>query len=184
LSKKLAQALGGDLLLLESKVDQGTTFGFKFNPGKLVAAEMAPHKTEASSAKIKVAKFSDEIKDMKILLVEDSLDNQNLFSRYLKQAGGIVDIANDGVEGVTFARNKIYDVILMDVQMPNLDGYGATELLRAEGFTLPIIALTAHAMREDREKALSKGFTDYLTKPFQAATLIQTLVTLRQPAHV
>jgi CheY-like chemotaxis protein len=98
-----------------------------------------------------------------------------LFTRYLKDTGAIVDLASDGVEGVELARRHKYDVILMDVQMPNMDGYEATTLLRAEGLKTPIAALTAHAMKEDRERALSQGFTDYLIKPVTSKVLLATL---------
>lgn len=179
LSKKLAQALGGDLTLLQSKIDQGSTFLFHFNPGEIIAADLSNHLRDSVS-QVPIP-FSNELKNMKVLLVEDSVDNQKLFTRYLKRAGALVDIANDGVEGVNFARSYEYDVVLMDMQMPNLDGYGATEILRAEGYQMPIVALTAHAMREDRENALKKGFTHYLTKPLHAAILINTLLTLRSP---
>ena len=117
---------------------------------------------------------------LNVLLVEDSDDNQLLFSTYLTQAGAEVDIGSDGVFGVALAQKKSYDVILMDVQMPNLDGFGATAQLRAAGIKVPIVALTSHAMKEDRDRALASGFTHYLTKPLESKVLVQTLLPLKR----
>jgi signal transduction histidine kinase/ActR/RegA family two-component response regulator len=175
LSKKLAQSLGGDLLLERSDSEIGSTFKFSFNAGLVSSLELNQHIQIRELTKLRTRGISDELKGLKVLLVEDSVDNQNLFSRYLSRAGAEVDIACDGVEGLGLARDQIYDVILMDVQMPNLDGYGATSILRSEGCMTPIIALTAHALHEDREIALTKGFSRYLTKPLNADLLVQTI---------
>ncbi|MBX9767621.1 MAG: response regulator, partial [Bdellovibrionales bacterium] len=89
--------------------------------------------------------------------------------------GVAFDIASDGVEGVAKAKLNTYDAILMDVQMPLLDGYGATKDIREHGIQTPVIALTAHAMKEERENALRNGFTGYLIKPLDYRSLIETL---------
>lgn len=115
-----------------------------------------------------------------MLLVEDSPDLQILCKRYLKMSGAEIEIANDGVEGVEKARQGLYDVVLMDIQMPNLDGLDATRTLREEGYKRPIIALTAHALADERRKSVERGFTDYLTKPLNPQILIETLKQYRK----
>ncbi len=98
-----------------------------------------------------------------------------LFSRYLENAGAKIEIANDGLEAIDKVQGNTYDAILMDVQMPNLDGYEATQILRAKGIKTPIVALTAHALKEERDRALSLGFDDYLTKPLNVNILVSLL---------
>ncbi len=108
-----------------------------------------------------------------VLVVEDNLVNQRISSLMLQKLGFAVDLANNGEEGVAMWAQGNYDAIIMDCQMPVLDGYSATAKIReqeqAQGFPssrrMPIIALTAHAMPQDRQKCLDSGMDDYLTKP-------------------
>ncbi len=110
-----------------------------------------------------------------VLVVEDVLDNQMLTKLYLARKGMKVAFANNGAEGVQKALADHFDVILMDMQMPVMDGYTATRKLREQGFHKPIIALTAHAMKEDREKCLAAGCDDYLTKPLDSGVLYSAI---------
>ena len=105
--------------------------------------------------------------------------NQLLTMRILEKKGHHVVVVGNGIKAVEALATSQFDVVLMDVQMPRLDGYGATSMLRTEGSLVPIIALTAHALREDRERALTQGFTNYLTKPLNALLLVQTLSEYR-----
>ncbi len=116
----------------------------------------------------------------KILVVEDDEMNRDMLSRRLERRGYEVSIAVDGVEGVARAQTERPDVILMDMSLPVLDGWEATRRLKSDPATaeLPIIALTAHAMAGDREKALEAGCDDYDTKPVELARLLEKIETL------
>ena len=109
-----------------------------------------------------------------ILLVEDNEMNRDSLSRLLARRGFEVLFAVDGEEAVAMAQSALPDLILMDISLPKLDGYEATRLLRAAEATrnLPIIALTAHAMTSDREKAMAAGCTDFESKPVEFARLV------------
>src|SRR6201987_2368343 len=110
----------------------------------------------------------------KVLLVEDNEMNRDMLSRRLARYGFEVILAADGEEGVTLARQEIPDLILMDMSLPVLDGWGATRILRTDERTqsIPVIALTAHAMAGDRDKALACGCDDYDTKPIELPRLL------------
>ncbi|MEK6553601.1 MAG: response regulator, partial [Bdellovibrionota bacterium] len=115
------------------------------------------------------------LKGLNVLVVEDSQDNQMLIDIYLQNLGAQINSAYDGREGVESALKNSYDVVLMDVQMPQMDGHQAARKLRSLGYTRPIVALTAHAMSEERAKCLDSGFNDFLTKPIQRDLLVDTL---------
>lgn len=121
----------------------------------------------------------------RILLVEDNEENRQFLSRRLQRRGYDVVIATDGQQGVDMARSEDPDLVLMDLNMPVLDGWQAAGILRSDPETskLPIIGLTAHAMPGDREKALEAGCTDYHTKPLDFAQLMTQIETLLRSAH-
>ncbi len=116
----------------------------------------------------------------KILLVEDNEMNRDMLSRRLQRKGYEVEIAVDGLEGVEKATTSRYDVILMDMSLPEIDGWEVTRRLRTqEGMQhTPIIALTAHAMAGDREKAIEAGCDDYDTKPIELPRLLSKIEAL------
>ncbi len=116
----------------------------------------------------------------KILLVEDNEMNRDMLSRRLQRRGYNVEMAVDGRQGVEMAKTGQYDLVLMDMSLPELDGWGATRELRAEPATreLPIIALTAHAMAGDQEKALEAGCDDYDIKPIELSRLLSKIEAL------
>lgn len=111
----------------------------------------------------------------RILLVEDAPESQLLISHILKKHGIKVDVADNGRQALDLLNDEDFDVILMDMQMPVLDGYSTTEILRKSGYAKPIISLTAHAMREDQLKCLQSGCNEVLTKPVSQAKLIHTV---------
>jgi CheY-like chemotaxis protein len=113
---------------------------------------------------------------IKVLSVDDALDNQLLVQKILQRHGALVETAVNGAEGYEKAIAGEFDVVLMDIQMPVLDGYRATEMLREYGFTRPIIAVTAFASPQDREKCLSAGCDAYMPKPINSVELVQMIL--------
>tara|TARA_B110001454_G_C12723002_1_gene435613 strand:- start:2597 stop:4561 length:1965 start_codon:yes stop_codon:yes gene_type:complete len=181
LSKKLAHSLGGNLVMTQSDPQKGSTFTFTMNAGVLTDQDFSDRfrSLPINQKNYQQSEYANELTGLSILLVEDSLDNQMLFARYLENAGAKVEIANDGLEAIDKVEEKTYDAILMDVQMPNLDGYEATRLIRTSGIKTPIIALTAHALKEERDRAMALGFDNYLTKPLNVRQLISMLSLLK-----
>lgn len=116
----------------------------------------------------------------RILLVEDNEMNRDMLSRRLQRKGYDVALAVDGAQGIQMAQAGEYDLILMDMSLPEIDGWEATRQLRAAAETrrVPIIALTAHAMAGDRERALDAGCDDYDTKPIELQRLVSKMETL------
>jgi CheY-like chemotaxis protein len=118
----------------------------------------------------------------KILLVEDNEMNRDMLSRRLARKGHEVIIAVDGAEGVAKAKSELPELILMDMSLPVMDGWEATKVLKstAETKTIPVIALTAHAMQGDREQAIGAGCDDYDTKPIELPRLLEKIDALLQ----
>lgn len=118
----------------------------------------------------------------KILLVEDNEMNRDMLSRRLQRKGFEVSLAVDGLQGVAMATSDGYDLILMDMSLPEIDGWEATRRVReaeaTSGGRVPIIALTAHAMSGDREKAMAAGCDDYDTKPVELDRLLAKMAAL------
>ena len=116
----------------------------------------------------------------KILLVEDNEDNRDMLSRRLERKGFTVALAVDGQEGVDKAKSESPDIILMDMSLPVMDGWEATRILKDDSATaqIPVIALTAHAMSSDREKAIEAGCDDYDTKPVDLQRLLDKITSL------
>jgi two-component system, cell cycle response regulator DivK len=123
----------------------------------------------------------------RILIVDDNEDNRDVLARRLKRRGFDVTMAAGGKEGVERAKADSPDLILMDMNMPELDGWQATKLIREQSINVPVIALTAHAMPGDRERALEAGCTDYHTKPVeldQLLVMIENLLSSSEPQSV
>lgn len=124
---------------------------------------------------------SRRIKKVKVIfvqVVDDSPYNQLLIGLYLTKHGATVDSAENGVLGYQKALAGSFDIVLMDLQMPEMDGYTATQKLRSRSYRKPIIALTAHAMSEVSQKCLQAGFTAHLPKPVDSVQLVTTILEL------
>ncbi|MEK7357248.1 MAG: response regulator, partial [Bdellovibrionota bacterium] len=121
---------------------------------------------------------SELLKNQRILVIDDSRDNQVLIQRMLERRGAHVDFASDGRSGVELAQHERFDLILMDLQMPEIDGFEATRRLRAAGSKVPIVALTAHVIEEVRGECTLAGCDGFLAKPIQAVELLKTVRAL------
>lgn len=178
LSKKFAQHLGGDLFLKSSQKGLGSTFTLLIDAGNVITKNsLIELKQEHANSQSSFSSMSpmNELKDLKILLVEDFVDNQIMIKALLTHHGAEVDIAVNGEEGVRKALAGFYDIVLMDIQMPVLNGYQAVIKLRQEGYGGPIIALTAEAMNYELERCLQAGFDDYIPKPIHRMDLISLI---------
>ncbi len=173
LSRRLARELGGDVSVT-SQPGKGSTFRVTIATGSLDDVQMLADPTQIAEAKEPVANAGAEAVKLKgrILLAEDSPDCQKLIEFFLRRAGAQVVLANNGQEAVDKAFSGSFDMILMDMQMPVLDGYDATRELRRRGYKKPIIALTAHTMSGDRQKCLDAGCDDFANKPIECSTLL------------
>ncbi|MES2802088.1 MAG: response regulator [Bdellovibrionota bacterium] len=171
LSKHLAEALGGDLIIERCEKDAGCTFTFSFTAEIVALPSLTTNEALRAQQKMDFAPLAG----FKILLAEDSLDNQYFVERFLSKSGAIVAVANDGTEVVEKCQTEQYDVILMDIEMPVMDGYEATRKLRQLGYDMPILALTAHAMAEERTKTREAGCDGHLTKPIDTRQLLSIL---------
>ena len=165
-SKRLARALGGDLLLKKSVPGKGSVFEFWIATAN-DDVKQAPKKQKSDAYK--------NLQQAKILLVEDVKENQTLIKHYLKEIDCQLDIAEDGREALEKLSERSYDLVLMDLHMPRLDGFGAAHLIRQKGLKVPIIALTARSMQSDVDKCMRSGFNGHLSKPVKSGQLLSAL---------
>ncbi|OYU92663.1 MAG: hypothetical protein CFE21_23075, partial [Bacteroidetes bacterium B1(2017)] len=166
ISQKLVSLMGGELKLT-SQENVGTKVSFILG---------FPINQEPTSLP-EISTISDNVLiGKKILLVEDNTMNQFFAQKLLEGWGIKVDIANNGKEGVEMFGRKHYDCILMDIQMPEMDGFQATKIIRQENKYIPIIALTALSVEEEADNFKSAGMNDYITKPFEAEYLKKKLI--------
>jgi len=182
ITRKLAQALGGDIAV-KSEPGIGSCFSVTFplqteDLEDLVSADELSYESQLTHR----ATHTDRKLNGRVLLAEDNPDNRNIIRFFLERAGLKVEIAENGRVALDLATEKEFDLILMDMQMPELDGYTATSTLRQKGYGRSIIALTAHAMAGDEERCLRAGCNAYLTKPVEAERLL-TVVAKFLPAR-
>ncbi len=183
ISNSLAKMLRGSIQV-ESELGKGSAFTVTVDAGDLkgidwIKPEVTPKSKAAESlpqVAIKPTQANAQpLAGLRILLAEDGPDNQRLISFHLKKAGAEVTIADNGLLAAELIESgcDLFDLIIMDMQMPELDGYEATKRLREGGYKLPILALTAHAMNTDRQKCLDAGCDDFTTKPIDRQVLIE-----------
>ncbi len=173
--KQLVELMGGHIGL-ESKLGSGSKFFFVLT--MTAASDQAVQADDPLSILTETTPINEPAKGLSILLAEDNPINQVYARKVLDRLGAKVTIANNGVEALALVQEQKFDLVLMDCQMPTMDGYEATQQIRSlgEGYTeLPIIALTAFAMAEDRGICLAAGMNDYVTKPIDRKILIKTI---------
>ena len=177
LSRRLAQQLNGEVTLLESQIEKGSVFRLRIPCGNLQNVKWQDNLFMQLSGPMYQLDFLGNLKldGLKILIVEDSKDNQNIFNYFLTTAGAETAVAENGQIAVEMVTAAEYDVILMDIQMPVLDGMAATRKIRELGFKNPIIALTAHASVEAKLNCLEAGCVDLITKPVTGDILIKRI---------
>ncbi len=172
--RRLIHLMGGKIDV-KSKLGEGTTFFFKIRLKEAVSPterfQVSRNKEEALTGRLP-HEGSDSLLGLHVLLAEDDVASQRMTSLLLgKRMGHKVDIAQNGAEAVEMSRTTQYDIILMDVNMPLMDGMEATRKIRENGCKTPILALTASAMKGDRERFLEAGMDGYLSKPIRMSIL-------------
>ncbi|MDA8743564.1 ATP-binding protein [Rubripirellula amarantea] len=181
ISQRLALMLGGEIAV-SSKVDEGSTFTLSIATGDVSdKSSSKPKVNHESSTEIETQ--GDLRIDANVLIVDDRRDIRFLSKHIVTQAGGKVTEAEDGVLAVATVKDAIakgdkFDLILLDMQMPNMDGYQTARILRKLGYLGPIIALTADAMQGDMNKCLEAGCNDYLSKPIDKSKMIEMVASL------
>jgi two-component system sensor histidine kinase/response regulator len=176
ISSRLAELMGGRLGV-RSEPGCGSTFSFAAQFG--VAQQSETGRSNGDADDVKTPAADTTMPPLRILLAEDNPVNQQVAMHVLEKAGHSTVVVSNGREALEAFRAEPFDVVLMDVQMPEMDGFAATAAIRLEeeprGFRTPIIAMTAHAMKGDRERCLEAGMDDYVTKPIQRVELFRVL---------
>jgi osomolarity two-component system sensor histidine kinase TcsA len=174
--KSLAELMGGNVGYMKNPLHQGSVFFFTTRINKLEATPIKPLAKASPDVELKKLAHTTHL-----LLVEDNAINQTIMVRLLRSFGfEKVDVAADGAEGLKMVTQKplAYSLILMDISMPVMDGVTATRKIRAAGHSMPIVAMTANALKGDEEAYLAEGMNDYIAKPVDRRLLMESLLRL------
>jgi CheY-like chemotaxis protein len=176
----------GGKIWCESELGKGSTFGFtaRFKLNGSQEEFLKPNSIRSSH--VEDCELLKRLKGAKILLAEDNEVNQLVASRILTNAGFQVKIAGNGWEAVKMIQEEDFDLVLMDIQMPEMDGLTATKAVRSmpKYATLPIVAMTAHAMSGDKEMSIAAGMNDHVNKPINLQELYQALLKWIHPSGI
>lgn len=178
ISKRLTEAFGGEITV-SSVPGEGSTFAFTVDTGDISGVKLVDHEqamlTLETSQATSQAGLSVRFKPARVLVTDDTPANRQLVGLVLRNAGLLVEEAENGLQAVERATAAEFDLLLMDMQMPVMDGFTATKTLRDQGMETPIFALTANVMQSDRERCEAAGCTGFLTKPIDIDKLLSTL---------
>ena len=182
ISRQLAEKLGGGISI-KSISGLGTRMDVTIDAGTVAAADLCTAIPDAAPPQV-VAPPPGEVRLLRgrVLLAEDSPDNQLLISLYVHKAGAEITIVNNGQRAVETALADNFDLVLMDMQMPVMDGITATEWLRKAGYAGPVVAITANALKEDQQRCLEAGCDGFLTKPIDTTAFHELLARYLAPA--
>lgn len=170
ISKKLACLLGGDVEIISSKENQGSEFKVSVSYQERSKEELS-NKTESELESLDYKKFLGRT----VLVVEDTMDNQVLIRIFLAKLGLKLHFVNNGEEALREINNKKFDVILLDMQMPVLDGYSTVQKMREMKIVTPVVAMTGYSMKGDKQKCIDSGCDYYISKPFSKMDLVSAI---------
>jgi signal transduction histidine kinase/CheY-like chemotaxis protein/tetratricopeptide (TPR) repeat protein len=173
ISRKLAMALDGDVTLTSCPYE-GSTFSVTITTGSLDGVRLlsAAEADQTIASAGSSGELVSSLEGLRVLVVDDVEENRRFISTVLERAHAIITMACDGREAVESVAEHAYDVIIMDMQMPVLDGYAATSILREAGCSIPVLALTANGMRGDEDRCVAAGCTGYISKPVSIKALL------------
>lgn len=181
ISSRMADLIGGELSV-RSKLGEGTVFrlAIEIGPAEELSMMQATELDLSDVSDHRETALAPRLDGCRFLVVDDGKDNQRILRFVLEEAGAEVDVAGDGATGVAMtvaamAAGHDYHVILMDIQMPEIDGHEATRMLKGFGVTAPVIAITAYATPQDRERSLAAGCSEFVTKPIIPDQLIEVV---------
>lgn len=182
LSRGIARKLGGNIIIESSEINKGTTFKVTLTAnvvGEHSLLDNFSTNIHNHSAENDIHK-NKKLSGQKILVVDDAFENARLFKIFLNKAGADTDVATSGKDALDMAHKSLYDLVLLDLQMPGLDGFQVLQELRKQQYNNPVIALTAHAMDEEKQKTKEAGFDGHLTKPVKYDELIDYILSAKQ----